>query len=515
MIWIIALKEFKNNLLTPRFTVSLLLCLLLFPYSIYTGTRVFESRMDKYERDLVDAKQQLEKTQVYGQLTPILLQKPIPLSIFSTGISEQVGSRVTIHIHERPAMAEGVVQMHQNPFMAAFQSLDFVSILTIVLSLIAILFSYDLFSSEKETGTLKLALSNAVGRHQFFAGKIAGIFLTLLPILLISGIASAVILLLSPVVSLSLNDVVRLGLVFLLSLLYFSFFVFLGAFVSSKVKYASSGVIINLFAWALLVFLLPSVMSYVGKNVVKVGHYGTAKNNIEDIEKQFWKRHEAISNQVSEEGLQRQGWNICSGWNYGPLQIYFTPKPTMEYERRMHELTAPSVLEFTDKKWAIQENHLQYFQRQERVIKYLQCISPAGLMKHITANLCKSDITNHWHFMDQCRVYHTNYFNYLKDAGIFSSFKYFTAQPESEFPENWEEAQTNYTYWRKTANPESTFDLSSFGYLDTSDIPSFEYQEFSILENLKQQAFFIAGLLLVCVLLFWGTHISFLNYDIR
>jgi hypothetical protein len=69
--------------------------------------------------------------------------------------------------------------------------------------------------------------------------------------------------------------------------------------------------------------------------------------------------------------------------------------------------------------------------------------------------------------------------------------------------------------WRETANPESTFDFTSFGYLDTSDLPRFAYVQPTLGNDLQSQLYLLAGILIVCILLFWFSFVSFIKYDVR
>jgi ABC-type transport system involved in multi-copper enzyme maturation permease subunit len=90
-----------------------------------------------------------------------------------------VGNKVKIQLGEKPWLAEGTSAVRDNPFLASFFSIDFVDIAAIIFSLLALLFSYDVFTREKEDGTLKLQMANSVGRSRFLAGKVLGILATL------------------------------------------------------------------------------------------------------------------------------------------------------------------------------------------------------------------------------------------------------------------------------------------------------------------------------------------------
>lgn len=515
MIWHIAKKEFINNIYTVTFTIGFILCIFLIPYTVYTGVKAYESRVEKFQNASKETNEAWNKVQVYGQLRPTVMQPPTPLSIFCKGISEQVGNRVTITNNQKATFAQGINTMFENPFLNSFLRLDFVNILAIVLSLLGLFFSYNLFSSEKETGMLRLSLSNSLSRATFFTGKVTGLFLTLLPILVVCYLIVLVIIQISPMVQLSGNDYLRLAILFILSLVYFSFFVFLGSFISSRVKSSAASLIINLFAWSLLLFLIPSTMSYLGKNIVKTEDYTAVEVGMNQIEQEFWNEYKDIQKKVSNEGYSGNAWNVCAGWNYGPMMLCFTPDSVMMYERRCHELTAFTVLEYSGEKWRLQETYLENLYRQERAIKYLSCISPSEIFKYVAATLCKTDMKTHNDFMQQTDKYRDRFFKYFKDNNIFGSYSYFSPQPENTFPKDWNEADEMYKNWKNNANPESTFDLSSLGYQDTNNIPRFEYKEWNIAGGLQYQLYLLVTIVLLCILLYWFTYVSFIRYDVR
>lgn len=516
MIWHIAKKDFLDNFTSARFVVGFLLCLFLVPYTVYTGTRVYENRVAQYQRDVKNAEDVFTKAQVFGQIQPVVVMPPSPLTIFSKGISEQVGSRISLPNNQVPTFADGITTMYENRFLNRFVSLDFINILAIILSLIGVFLSYDIFSREKETGTMKLLLSNHVKRSDFFLGKATGILITFIPLLVVCYLLVFILLWLSPMVQLSAEDYARISLLFLFSLLYLTFFIFMGSYISSKSRTSSTSLIINLFIWCLLLFLLPNAMSYLGKNLVKSENYNMVKLNMGDLDSEFWKKYSELQKQVEKEtGIQGHSCNVCAGWNYGSIMMCFTPLDFMKVERRSHELVAPLVLDYAAKKWALQQAYLNRLYQQQRMIKYLSCISPSEILKYLSASLCKSDMESHTCFMDQARNYRDQFFNYYKEAGIYSSYSYFSPHKESEIPKTWEEGNIMYEQWQRDSKPESTFDLSSLGYVNTSGLPRFAYNQKGILKGLSDQLWLFSGMIVACILLIWITYRSFIRYDIR
>jgi ABC-type transport system involved in multi-copper enzyme maturation permease subunit len=517
MIGLIAKKEFLNNIVTPGFIVGLLLCLILIPYTTYTGIRTYENRLAQYETDVKEAEDVYRKSQIYAQVNPALVKPVSPLSIFSAGIAEQTGSKVKLDRKEKPVFSSDIVRLNENPFMGDFMSLDFVTTLTILLSLLGVLFSYDMLSREREQGTLKLSLSNPLSRSVFFFGKITGIFLTLLPILIICFLTVFIIIQFTPSVQFSAGDYGRIGILIGMCFVYFAFFVFLGGFISSRTQSSVSSIVLNLFIWCFLLFLLPNAATYLGKNITKTEDYKQMQYNTGQINNEFWKTQSPeIEKTLEKENLHTQGYNYCAGWDWdGGYMVFFTPRPWMEYERRKKELMNPMILENCDRKWAIQSDYLQQIYRQEKTVRYLSCLSPAGIFKQVSASLCRTGMDSEVHFMNQARTFQDMYYGYFVQNKIYSSYAYFTPQKEEDFPEDMNDAGPKVNAWREKAKPESTFDFSSFGYLNTNDLPRFVYAQPTVGADLFEQLYLIAGILFVCILLFFGSFVSFINYDVR
>jgi ABC-type transport system involved in multi-copper enzyme maturation permease subunit len=515
MIGIIAIKEFRNNIATAGFIVGLLLCLTLIPYTVYTGIKTYTNRLAQYEVDVKAAEDVYLKSHVYSQVNPLLVKPVSPLMIFSKGVSEQTGAKVKLDHRMKPVFSSDVVSLNENPFMGGFLSLDFAMATAILLSLLGVLFSYDMLSREREEGTLKLALSNSVSRSVFFFGKIAGIFLTLVPILVLCFLVILLIIQLSPAVQFSAGDYGRIGLLLFASLVYFAFFVFLGGFISSRTKSSTASIILNLFIWCFLLFLLPNAAAWLGKNIAPVKDYSQLRFETHQVDKEWQNvQSKEVEETLKNENLEYKGYGIHLNDGGGTI-ILFTPRPTMAYERRKNELSTPFQLASCDRKWAIQSDYLQQVFRQEKTVRYLSCISPAGIFKQLAATLCRTGMEVDVHFLNQVRQFQDVYYGYFVQNKIFSSYAYITMQKEEDFPNDYEEVMAQYKAWTNEAKPESVFDFNSFTYMDTQSFPRFAYAQPTLGGDLYEQLYLIAGILIACVLLFWFSFVSFIKYDVR
>ena len=176
MILRIALKEWFQNIVTPRFITGFLLCVLLIPFSIVISINEYKSKVSVYESEKKQADEE-NQAKVYSAYRPVIVKEPTPLSIFARGVSYNLGDRVKIYFGDIPMMSEGKAESRDNPFLNRFFTFDFVSVLIIIISLMAFLFTHDICTGERESGTLKMMLSNPVSRATVLAGKMLGCIL--------------------------------------------------------------------------------------------------------------------------------------------------------------------------------------------------------------------------------------------------------------------------------------------------------------------------------------------------
>ncbi len=248
-------KEILANLVSYRFYVIILLATVLVATSFFVMARDYKSRLADY---------QLIRPEPGA---PIAVLPPNPLSIFAKGLEESLTRSFeagSTGIEVRAGQASG------NVIFSFFPAPDLAYIIKVVLSLVALLFGFDAVSREKEAGTLKLTLANAVPRSALLLGKWAGNFLSLtVPFLLVTGLGLAVMSF-DPDLRLSPAAFGRLALVLASGLVYVALFLSLGLLVSSLVKRSATSLVVLLLVWSVLVFVLPNLGTLLARQLVDV-----------------------------------------------------------------------------------------------------------------------------------------------------------------------------------------------------------------------------------------------------
>ena len=256
MIKTIVKKEIASNLLSYKFFIVILLMTILLAASIFILYKDFKGRQEDYA--LIRP----------NPGDPIAVLPPNPLSIFAKGLDEAIGRSFEV---DRLGMIDvRAGQKSGNSIFAFFPTPDFVYIVKVVLSLVALLFGFDQIAWERENGVLRLMLSNPVSRAAILAGKWLGNFLSLaVPFLLISLIGF-VLLALDPQIHFGAAGTARFLLILAVSLLYAALFLSLGILVSAMARRAAISLIILLFIWAAAIFVVPNLGTLIARQMVEV-----------------------------------------------------------------------------------------------------------------------------------------------------------------------------------------------------------------------------------------------------
>ena len=141
-----------------------------------------------------------------------------------------------------------------------FLKIDWILIISNVLSFLALVFTFDAISGEVEHGTLRLTLSNAVARRTVLTGKFLSCLISLGAVFMSGVLVNLLLLYLSGTLQLNAQEWSRIGSIFVVGLLYISVFIALGFLISTLVNNASTSLVILLLIWVIWVILVPSML---------------------------------------------------------------------------------------------------------------------------------------------------------------------------------------------------------------------------------------------------------------
>ncbi|MBN2071660.1 MAG: ABC transporter permease subunit [Candidatus Krumholzibacteriota bacterium] len=254
MLRTLILKELKFYFTSPKFIFTFAACGLLILLSVSIGIQGYKNDIRQYDTSRALEKQVLAERTSWAFLATRTFIYPDPMRIIVAGVTNDIGRFSLVSATEQVALRSSAYS--NDPIFAVFRLLDLNFIFLVVLSLFAILFTYDAINGERESGTLRLTFSNAVPRVSYIAAKFAGAWLGLVIPLLIPLLVVVLLLILAKI-PFSAAHWFDFSLFIGISLVYFTFFISLGILVSASTRHASTSFLVLLVAWVSLTLIVP------------------------------------------------------------------------------------------------------------------------------------------------------------------------------------------------------------------------------------------------------------------
>ena len=270
-------KEIVGHVLSLRFVLTFVLFSVLLLTSVLLLSADYQARQHIHEASKVAHRELL--TSVKGvedqdeRFYDLVIggggwygdRAPQPLSIYVQGLDDDIP--VQVNSSAWGAIRRIDERFYSNPLETLFAAPDYYHIVNIVVSLLSLLFAFDTICGEKERGTLKLVLANAVPRDLVLLSKWIGGYLSLALPFLVAVLASVTYVYFAGTIRLDDGTIERLLCITAVSLLYASLFFALGMMISTCTHKASTALLVSLFVWGCWVLIIPNLASVVAKMV--------------------------------------------------------------------------------------------------------------------------------------------------------------------------------------------------------------------------------------------------------
>jgi ABC-type transport system involved in multi-copper enzyme maturation permease subunit len=281
-------KELKAIILSPKFVATLAVCSVLILLAVYTGIKDYEASVAQWETSTHLADRQVAEATNWRHLSYQALRKPDPMQIFVSGLNNDIGRWSDISTESAVKLRHS--HYSDDPIFAVFRHVDFTFIVQVVLSLFAILFTFDAVSGERESGTLRLVFANSVPRAKYLLGKAIGTWLGLVAPISVPIILALLVVRLSGA---SLDGTHWARIVFLIgvSLLFFSFFIVLGILISTVTKRSNVAFLVSLVVWVAFVLIIPRAGVMAAGQMVHVPRVAEIEGQRDGYAKDLWAQH--------------------------------------------------------------------------------------------------------------------------------------------------------------------------------------------------------------------------------
>lgn len=472
MLKLLIEKELRDIVGSTKFTVTFAVCAVLILLAFYVGGRNYQVSMAEFEAARAENLKQMEELTDWNAIDHRIFLKPQPLAALVSGVSNDVGR--TMEVHTRGELQSENSRFNEDPIFAVFRFLDLEFIFTVVLSLFAILFGYDAVNGEKERGTLRISFANPVPRDKYILGKIIGSLLALVVPLFLAVLLGFLLLPLLGVPMTS-GHWVRLIMIVLSGLLYFSVFLTLSVFISTLTENSSSSFLMLLVVWIFAVLIIPRTAVLLAGRAVDV----PSMDQINFEKAQF-----------EDQLFQADRQKMDEYWRANPPSENESREERMTKFRRFMSELADSREE-EERRFASQlnENRRNRENVQQQVALNIARISPAASFALASADLAGTSLELKRRFINSANTYQETYAQFIaeKTGGVSGGW--------------WSRDGGNNAEDRPPIDP--------------YELPVYEYQEPPAGELIAGALPDMGVLMLFNLVFFTGAFLAFLKYDVR
>ena len=277
MIGHIVKREFFDHLNSLRFALTTLILAALMVTNAVVHLQSHPDKVRRYsENNTADQNKLQSETELYQLLKKgpgKLYKQPSALTFIADGGDAFLPNRGTTSwgSWSRTAGSGGEVKSiwsvdypTANPNARDLRpkatKIDWVFIITYLLSFIPLLFTFDALSGERESGTLRLCLANSISRPALLVGKFLGTLIAVLIPFYFAILLNLTVISLDSWTQLGAADWGRLGMITLIASGYASIFIAVGLMVSARTRDSRVSLVVLLIVWVALVVFMPSTL---------------------------------------------------------------------------------------------------------------------------------------------------------------------------------------------------------------------------------------------------------------
>jgi len=495
MLKTIIAKEFLNNILNLRFMIGLVLCIIVTVACIMILAHDYRQEMKDYntrmnlQDEILDNYAKADRHRLLGMLRPQKPPERFRLLIIGIPGNEDLGF------------------FDYNPLPILFPPLDFLYIVTIIMSLLAMLFSYDAIAGERQSGTLRLVISNSISRTNILFGKFIGGTASLIIPFILSLLVGVLFISVNPAIQWDSSAWVELALLTAVSITFITLFYLLGLMVSTFSRYSSTSILNCLFLWVLLILVIPNVCPYISAQLCRIPSIKQTNRRDREIEihsievareymkesvKEFKLKYGALFSEFESMKCGGIGSFFVFGRDFDPkyrkaAQQRAEADPEFkammgafreEVEKARQELIR--IREESDELW---EDLNRKAALQTKLAKNLACISPFANFVYVARDLTGTGLRS-LEYLEQTKD------EYKRQVGSYADEKINDARKK---------------------NPE----LEEESFLDVSDRPRFVFKEEALKDKLSEVLPYWGILVLFNVVFFAAAFAGFMRYDVR
>ena len=275
MIWHITKRELFDHLNSLRFILTVVILSALMVTNAVVHLRTHPERVRNYSENVAKSFNKLKsRTELYSLAEKgpgNLYKRPSSLAFIADGGTAYLPGHTSNEgtwsksgpgwkVKSNWWLSYGSANPDAKDLRPQATKIDWVFIITYLLSFIPLLFTFDALSGERQQGTLRLCLANPISRPVLLIGKFLGTLITVLIPFVFAVLLNLAVISTDSWTQLSAADWGRLGLILLIASSYTGIFIGLGLMVSAGTREPRVSLVVLLLIWVATVIFMPSTL---------------------------------------------------------------------------------------------------------------------------------------------------------------------------------------------------------------------------------------------------------------
>lgn len=464
MLKTIIIRELQDHLYSLRFIFALILTLFMFGTSSVSYIIEFKEQKSTYEQGMAKLRESM-KNVASNASNFATNRNTIPFtprnSAFIASCQEESIPNTIIYSAFNVYDFD-ISKGNSNPFILPSKNVNWEFILVLLFSFLAIIFTFDAVSGEKEMRTLVLGLSNPVSRGVILAGKFLGTVIILTMFVVLGIVASILILLLSGQTIITWATVAETGGFLLLSVLLIACASAIGLLTSVLSYRANTSLLIGLMVWLILLFVVPHTTLLLSNKLFPVEPSDIITQNTNNARKTI------------EASFPGGKWHSDSGHPFEPD----------------HKIRANMQMEFMLGEKKIRDNWYNSQFSQYIKTSKMTLISPMFIFEMGNEHMLNGGFQRFKNNWDDLHTYQGQFLTW---------FKAFDAK-DLKSP-----------HWY---NPYEDYSTSK-SKINIDEVPVYSERIIPFAQRISQSGIYIALLLVYTTIIFFVSFILFVRYDVR
>ena len=372
-------KEMMHHILSVRFIVLLLMCLLLVPLTLSINYQNYRQNLVDYQEAVKLANIEETKVNPTAPLEPEvevskLFLKPTPLSVFVNGLGDILPSYLGM---TRNGVTQGPPALASASLSYLLGHLDFLFLVGTVFSLLALLFTFDAVAGEREAGTLRITLANALPRDLFLWSKLIGGYIVFIVPFIVSFLFGLLLLVLQGFPLGESEIFPRVLSLTLVSLIYIAVFFAIGTVITTYLDNSKTALIVAFTVWVFAVLITPRVGFLAAKLIAPTrtsqSVYMEKTAMREDFKAELEKQQGKFINEIvplDEDGI-----------------IRIDGESAKRIDERMKPVEEEYRLRFHNRSNKLDRDYKRETEQQEQIAQMLSRITPTSSLIYLATNL--------------------------------------------------------------------------------------------------------------------------------